>query len=121
MPGKDFDFQTELAAKAERSATGGASTMTDPADPRKTADERKAALAQAVANAVARGARVESQSDYQAVVVYGKRVNHVLHAILSIFTLLFWVIVWVLLVVTGGEKRNLIQVDEFGNVNVQKV
>lgn len=95
--------------------------MADPADPRKTPDERKVALAQAVANAVARGARVESQSDYQAVVVYGKRVNHVLHAILSLLMLGLWLIVWVLLAVTGGEKRNLIQVDEFGNVNVQKV
>ncbi len=87
----------------------------------KTAEERKAALAQHVAQAVAGGARVESQSDYQAVVIYGKRVNHILHAILTIFTVLLWAFVWVLLAIMGGEKRKLIQVDDFGNVTVQKV
>ncbi len=88
---------------------------------RKTPDERKALLAQNVGQAVARGARVESQSDYQAVVVYGRRVNHALHAVLSILLLGLWLLVWVLLAVTGGEKRQLIQVDEFGNITIQKV
>ncbi len=32
-----------------------------------------------------------------------------------------WLLVWVLLAVTGGEKRQLIQVDEFGNITIQKV
>ena len=36
---------------------------------RNTADERKELLARAISNSVARGARVESQSDYQAVAV----------------------------------------------------
>ena len=87
----------------------------------KTPEERKALLALEVSRAVARGARVESQSDYQAVVVYGRRVNHLLHAILSILMLGFWLIVWVLLAVTGGEKRQLIEVDGYGNVSARKV
>lgn len=87
----------------------------------RSPEERKAALAQHVAQAIARGARVESQSDYQAVVVYGKRVNHVLHAILSVLMVGLWLIVWALLVLTGGEKRNLIQVDDYGRVTTQKV
>jgi len=87
----------------------------------KTPEERKALLAQHVAQSVARGARVDSQSDFQAVLISGRRVNHVLHAILSLVMLGLWLIVWGLLVFTGGEKRQLVQVDEYGNVNVQKV
>ena len=86
---------------------------------RKTSDERKALLAQAVANAVRQGARIEAQSDYQAIVVQGKPVNHILHLILTLVTLGFWVIVWIILVLTGGEKRRTITVDEWGNVNTQ--
>jgi len=55
------------------------------------------------------------------VLISGRRVNHVLHAILSLVMLGLWLIVWGLLVFTGGEKRQLVQVDEYGNVNVQKV
>lgn len=87
----------------------------------KAPEERKAALAQHVAQAVAGGARVESQSDYQAVLVKGHRVNHLLHFLIGVFTIGLWWIIWLLLVVTGGEKRQLIQVDEFGNVRVQRV
>ncbi len=51
--------------------------------------------------------------------VLGKPVNHVLHAILTIFTCLLWGIVWLIVGLTGGEKRELLLVDEFGNVHVQ--
>lgn len=83
---------------------------------RRTDDERKVLLAQQLQTAAARGLRIESQSDFQAVLVEGKPVNHVLHAILTIFTCLFWGIVWVVLAATGGEKRQMVVVDEFGNV-----
>jgi len=86
----------------------------------KRADERKALLAQEVARAVAAGARVESQSDFMAVVVKGKRVNHILHFLIGIFTLGLWWIVWLIMALTGGEKRNMIQVDEYGNVLMQR-
>jgi hypothetical protein len=83
---------------------------------------RKAALAQHIATAVAtQGARVESQSDFQAVLLTGQVVNHVLHAILTLFTCGIWGIVWLLLVLTGGVKRHLLQVDDYGNVLVQHV
>jgi hypothetical protein len=85
-----------------------------------TPEFRKAALAQHVAAAVAtQGARVESQSDFQAVLLTGQKVNHTLHFLASVFTCGIWAIPWVFLVVTGGEKRHLIQVDEWGNVRVQ--
>jgi len=87
---------------------------------RKTSDERKARLAATISAQVARGARVESQSDYQAVVVTGKPVNHVLHLILTLVTCGLWGIVWIVLAVSGGEKRSIASVDEFGNAAVQR-
>lgn len=88
---------------------------------RKSADERKAMLAHQIQGASARGMRVESQSDFQAVLVKGQPVNHVLHAIITIFSCGLWGIVWIALAVTGGEKREMAVVDEFGNVQLQKL
>ena len=53
-----------------------------------TPDERKQVLAQTIANTLARSGRwrVESQSDYNTIVVKGSRPNHILHLILSIVT-----------------------------------
>jgi hypothetical protein len=78
-------------------------------------------LAHQIQGASARGMRVESQSDFQAVLVKGQPVNHVLHAIITIFSCGLWGIVWIALAVTGGEKREMAVVDEFGNVQLQKL
>lgn len=86
----------------------------------KTPEEKRALLSQAIARAVAGGARVESQSDTMAVLVSGRRVNHVLHLILSVCTLGAWLLVWGALVIFGGEKRIVLQVDDYGNVLTQK-
>ncbi len=82
---------------------------------RKSTDERKETLARTIVSQLAQGRRVESQSDFQAVLVRGHAVNHVLHLILTLVTAGVWVIVWVALALLGGEKREIIQVDEFGN------
>jgi hypothetical protein len=79
-------------------------------------DQRRAVLAREVARAVANGARIQSQDPYQAVVVYGRPVNHVLHLLLSIFTAGLWIFVWLIVGLTGGEKRELITIDEHGQV-----
>jgi hypothetical protein len=86
----------------------------------KTSDQRKALLATAINTQVIRGARVESQGDYQAVLVRGKPVNHVLQLILTIVTLGLWAVIWLALVIFGGEKRVVVTVDEYGNTNVQE-
>ncbi len=88
---------------------------------RRTTDERKVILSQQLQTAAARGLRIESQSDFQAILVEGKPVNHILHAILTIFTCLLWGIVWAIIAATGGEKRQMVVVDEFGNVLWQKL
>lgn len=88
---------------------------------RKTPDERKEALARAIHTQVAQGARVESQSDFQAILVTGHRPNHVLHLILGFLTLGLWWLVWLGLAIFGGEKRMSVSVDEWGNTNVQRL
>lgn len=92
-----------------------------PASGVKSADERKQLLARALQTQIAQGARIESQSDFQAVVVKGKHINHVLHLIITLVTFFLWGIVWLIMAVTGGEKRSIVAVDEYGNVSVQKV
>jgi len=84
-------------------------------------EERKALLANALQGQVAGGARIESQGDFQAVVVRGHRPNHLLHFLIGVFTLGLWWIVWFFIAVFGGEKRQMVSVDDFGNVLVQKV
>ena len=86
----------------------------------KSTEERRAILATQVQNAVGRGLRVDTQSDTMAVVVNGKPVNHILHLILSLVTLGLWLIPWGIMAIAGGERREMITVDEFGNVLKQK-
>lgn len=87
----------------------------------KTDPERRALLANTLQGQVANGARIESQSDFQAVVVRGHRVNHLLHFLIGLLTLGIWWLVWIMIAITGGEKRQMVTVDQFGNVFVQKV
>ena len=88
---------------------------------RREADERKSILARAIASLVARGRRVESQADYQAIMVRGRPVNHILHLIISFFTGGFWIPVWLGLVIFAGEKREVVEVDEYGQVLTSKL
>ena len=86
----------------------------------QTTDERRALLAQAVANEIRQGWRVESSMAYQAVLVRGNRPNHLLHLILTCFTLGMWAIVWVAVWALGGEKREVVSIDEYGHTNIQR-
>ena len=91
------------------------------ASERKSSDERKELLSRQVASMLSQGRRIESQSDYQAVLVYGHRPNHILHLILTFLTLGAWGLVWLGLAFLGGEKREVIQVDEWGNSSVSRL
>lgn len=89
---------------------------------RWSTDRRNEALERGVAAQLAQGnRRVESQSDYNAVIVQGKPTNHVLQGVLTLFTLGLWALVWVPLYFVGGEKREMVTVDEYGNRSVQKL
>lgn len=86
-----------------------------------TEQERKEKLAREIEAHVRDGYRVETQGDYQAVVLKGHRANHVLHLILSLVTLGAWLLVWLLVAVFGGERRILITVDPEGVTAVKRV
>jgi hypothetical protein len=89
-------------------------------DLKKSPDERKALLARAVSREVMEGARVESQTDYQAVMIKGRRPNHVLHLILTLVTLGLWAFVWIAVAALGGERRRMIEIDEYGHTNIER-
>lgn len=84
-------------------------------------EQRKARLAQHIAQDVAAGSRVESQSETMAVLVKGKSVNHILHFLLGFPTVgIWWLTVWPMLAIFGGEKRHMLQIDDYGNLLRQK-
>jgi len=64
----------------------------------------------------ASGGRVEARMSTSAVVVTGKRVNHVLHLLLSLFCCGWWIPVWLLLAAFGGERRQTVIVDDYGQI-----
>ena len=69
---------------------------------------RQQALQDAISRHTVRGAIVISQGTYEAVVSYpGQKVNHVLHAIITIFTCLIWGIVWAVMVGTARKERRI--------------
>ncbi len=55
-----------------------------------------------------------------AVLVYGRRVNHILHFLLGFVTFFLWWLVWLYLAITGGEKRRVVTVDDYGNILEQE-
>lgn len=102
---------------AEGSAKGMAAEKMSP-------EERKSKLARALAYAVTQGGTLESQAEYLYVVRYGeeRRVNHVLHLLLTILTGGFWILVWGLLILTNKRPpRDMITIDDYGNLRFQDV
>ncbi|MCZ4557962.1 hypothetical protein O4215_20585 [Rhodococcus maanshanensis] len=79
-------------------------------------EQRRHALAMAISSEVARGGRVESQTDTNAIVVTGSKVNHVLHLIITLFTCGFWAIVWIILAFVQKEHRTAVSIDPYGQV-----
>ena len=51
----------------------------------------------------------------------GHRPSAGLQLFLTIITFGLWGFVWLSLVLFGGEKREMVSVDEWGNSNVQKL
>ena len=86
-----------------------------------TADERKRKVANQIRTEVTQGGRVESQGDYDAVIATGKEINHTVHLIATIFTCGLWGLVWIVIALTGGIKRKMVSVDEYGQLLVQNI
>jgi hypothetical protein len=82
--------------------------------------ERRRLLEQALRYAAASGTRIESQGDTFAVLVRGEPVNHLLHLVLTLATGGLWLIVWLVVAATGGEKRFVVTVDESGALSTTR-
>ncbi|WP_156750092.1 hypothetical protein [Mycobacterium sp. E2479] len=63
-----------------------------------------------------RGGRIEARMPTSAIVVTGKPVNHVLHLLITVLLCGLWLPVWIILAANGGEKRTMVSVDEYGQV-----
>lgn len=102
--------------------SGAVSTTPINSGARMSFDHRRERLAAEISRLLALGnRRIESYSDLSAVLIIGKPVNHVLHLLATVLTLGVWALVWILLVLTGGEQRELIRVDERGDVTIERI
>jgi len=85
-----------------------------------TAEERKATLDQTLEDWAVDGWRIENRSDFQATIAKGEPVNHLLHALVTFLTVV-WIIPWMVMAMTGGVKRKMLSVDEYGDLLVLDV
>ncbi len=79
-------------------------------------EQRSEKLAEILVSDARLGWRAVSQTQTQAQLVKGKPTNHVLHLILSLITVGFWLPVWIAVVIFAGEKQRFVSVDEYGGV-----
>lgn len=108
-------------ADQEGDAVSDTITVPTTAVPRELSpEERKATLAHAVAAQVRDGWHVQSQTDYQAVFGKGKNTSHGVHIFASIITLGLWLPVWAVMVYVNRDQHRVVNVDPYGNVNVEK-
>ncbi len=86
-----------------------------------TPAERRRLLSRQLAVMEEEGKRIVFHGDYQAIVADGTPVNHILHLMLSFFTVGLWAIIWMVDVSFHKESKELVRVDSEGNVTVSEV
>jgi hypothetical protein len=79
-------------------------------------EKRTAILSGLIAREVAGGGRVESQTGFQAVIAWGRPVNHAMNAVATFFTCGLWAGWWLLQVLMSSERREVIEIDPYGDV-----
>ena len=77
-------------------------------------EERKRILEEQILTHQAGGKRLESQMGFQAVLVTENRPNHLIHLILTILTGGLWALIWIFVVLSKKDRREILQVDEYG-------
>ncbi len=87
------------------------------ARPRAAVDPRTAALDATVTDSINAGWAVESQSQTRVVFTSGEKPNHVVHAILTVFTVGLWVPIWFIAMALSSRKRIVATVNEDGAVS----
>ncbi len=86
-----------------------------------TPAERRRLLSQKLAAMEEEGKRIAFQGDYQAIVADGTPINHILHLMLSFFTVGLWAIIWMVDISFHKETKEFVKVDIKGNVTVSKI
>lgn len=86
--------------------------------PARLDDQQRARiLDQAVTHRLVGGGLLVSRTEFEAVVAYRKRRNHVMHLMFTLLTCGMWAIVWIILALSNpGERRWVGTVDEYGQV-----
>ncbi len=86
-----------------------------------TPAERRRLLSQQLGVMEEEGKWVAFRGDYQAIVADGTPINHVLHLMLSFFTVGLWAIIWMVDISFHKETKEFVRVDIKGNVTVTKI
>ena len=71
-----------------------------------------AVLDGAVATMVAAGGRLETRSERQAIVMFGKPMNHTVHMVLAVITLGVWLPFWFIATATHKYTRAILTLDD---------
>ena len=84
--------------------------------------ERKDLLQNHIVKKASLGWSVEAQSEFSATLSQGIKTAHVLHFVLSLFTLGFWAIIWIILVLSrlNKRRRQFLKIDKFGNIHLEE-
>ena len=80
--------------------------------------QRRRLLSQQLAVMEEEGKRIVFRGDYQAIVADGTPVNHILHLMLSFFTVGLWAIIWMVDISFHKETKEFVRVDIKGIVTV---
>jgi len=78
--------------------------------------EREERLERAIQRELREGARLESREATSAVLVRGRHVNHALHFGLSLVTLGWWLVVWLVWARHRGKRWSTLVVAEDGSI-----
>jgi hypothetical protein len=92
-------------------------TPADLAERPVLSDERRTEILSAlIAREVAGGGRVESKIGFQAILAWGRPVNHAMNAVATVFTCGLWSGWWLVQVLFSGERREVVEIDPHGDV-----
>jgi hypothetical protein len=87
-------------------------------EPLITRTDRSQTLEGEIGYFVARGWRLRSKNPAEAELVKGEPISHGIHIFFSIVTVGLWLLVYIPLLIFGGEKHKHISVDEKGHVSM---
>lgn len=82
--------------------------------------ERKSILDKQIIFYASLGWRLDTQTDFAAVFSSGKRLNHILHLILSLVTFGIWIIFWIVMGLTNKIVITTVSVDLYGNTSIDR-